>query len=195
MFKVQNLMLVAFCVVLSGCVTLSNVQNTPNARVLFKKQNSMVFGRLISQGYEVRLIAKNIQTNRTYEITPPARRALFSKHKQDNLDQYYFSFMAPGDYKIFRIVFGNGIVTGAVDVDMEFNVAENSAVYLGSFAFSWNVTNNYLIFEKGNAQFSVMDDSEVATKRLWNRFPEFEAEKLNVVKNIIKMKNMPPEEL
>ncbi|MBL8014475.1 MAG: hypothetical protein JNN05_11570 [Candidatus Omnitrophica bacterium] len=181
-----NLMFVVLCVLLSGCVSLSNVQNTPNARTLFKKKNSMVFGRAISQGLYVQLLVRNKQTKHSYEIAPPAQRAIFSKHKQDSMEQSYFSFLPPGEYKIFRILFGDGVRMGSVDTELTFTVAENSAVYLGSFIFAWEITKNYWLFEKGNIRYGVRDDSQEAIRRLWKRFPEFESEKLNVVVSLIR---------
>lgn len=151
----------------------------------------MILGRLVSESpnYFISLGATNLQTKHKYTIMAPPRAQLFSKHKEDNRDGYYFSILPPGDYKIYMIGYSDGFYSGSVNVDMNFSVPEHSAIYLGTVVFSWEKTNNYLVYQKGKVWYSVQNESEDAINRFWRRFPELKEDGLNIEVGLIETKN------
>lgn len=188
----KAILLISLSLILIGCTTiptnLSSIEKSDKARKYLEK-NSMVFGRLVSdtQGYFLSLSATNLKTRHKYTITPPPRNQLFSKNKEDNRDGYYFSILPPGDYKVYLIGYSDGFYSGSVNVDMNFSVPEHSATYLGTVIFSWEKTNNYLVYQKGQVWYSVRDESEDAIKRFWRRFPELKEDGLSVKTGLIEI--------
>ncbi len=76
---------------------------------------------------------------------------------------------------------------------MKFSVPENSAIYLGTVLFSWNTTNNYLVYQKGKVWYAVQDESEEAIKRFWRRFPELKEDGLSVKTGLIEIETLKSE--
>ena len=179
----------------SGCsslqVPLNSIETTKSAQNQFMKNKSLVYGRLVSDNnqYEFSLTATGSSNNINYGISSPPSRYLFSKYKEDNRDGYFFVFLKPDDYKIKNINFGNGSYAGSVESEFEFNVPQDSIVYLGTFIFSWQGTKNNLVMKKGNVGIDVRDESDDALFRLWRRFPELKEGGLNVVDASLSLRN------
>ena len=175
-------------------IPLNSVETTKAAQKNLKEDKSLVYGRLVSEtgGYGVSLTARRSSNNMNYGISSPPSQYLFSKHKEDNRDGYFFIFMPPDNYKIKSINFGDGQYAGSVEADLDLTVPKNSVVYLGTFVFSWNTTKNYLVIQKGGVQVAIQDEGDDALNRLRRRFPGLKVEELNLVNSTSNLKrNLP----
>ena len=190
----KTILLISLVFLFTGCTTfstnLSSIERADKARKYLQK-NSMIFGRLVSDspGHVISLSAMNLKTRHKYSISAPPAALIFSKHKEDNRDGYYFSILPPGDYKIDQLGYSDGYYLGSMDIDLKFSVPEYSAIYLGTVRFSWDTTNNYLVYQKGKAGYFIQDESEDAMNRFWRRFPELKEEGLSVKTGLIEMDN------
>lgn len=165
-------------------MTLPSITSTTKAKSLLK-QKSMAFGRLIS-GYPVSMAVTNKKSDITYRIANYSSD-LFPKRNQDDLDGYFFVFLPAGDYAINEFTVSGMIYAGNIRANMNFTLKENSAVYLGTVTFEWQKTNNYLVVQKGIAEYKIKDEWDDAIDRLWRRFPELKEQGLNVIRGLINV--------
>lgn len=190
MRNIYQFLIVTLVFVGSGCSVIStnlgSIETIESAKKILKKR-SLIYGRIISEapGYMFTMHVQNQQTKYKYSLTGEPANKLFSSHKQDNKEGYFFKALPPGDYKWTRGTFTDYGYIGDFKVDIDFIIPENSAVYLGTIIFQWSKMKNYLVMQTGNVSYKIADDNEIATYRLWNRFPELKGANLKVILNVL----------
>lgn len=176
---------------LTGCAYTAYMWNIkPDQPIAISNNESIVLGKVafyLDKGGECHIFVKNKANNKRYYFAKSYSAVHASKKKetyQGVVEREIFTMLPPGDYSIYKIrIIDREFYDAEFHPKVDFSVAPDSIVYIGTLNYAEKETGNYYFFKNIKYGFYVADESDGAIKELHAKYPDLKSDvKISLMK-------------